>query len=254
MKKIFLYIAIFILGAIIGSFLNVCIYRIPLSESISYPPSHCTNCNAKLKWYDLIPMFSYLLLRGKCKYCKEKISLKYPMVEFLTAVVFVLTYINYGLSLHFIKYNILWCFLIIISIIDLKFQDVYVRTTIPCIIIGVILGIIENMIYFTAFWNYLLGGVVAGGIIALIVYTTGGMGKGDIEIAALCGTFIGWKYSIMMIFLSFVIGSIIGLILIISKKRGRKDYIAFGPFLALSTLFTALYGGDILNLYVKLIT
>lgn len=252
--KIFLYTAIFMLGAIIGSFLNVCIYRIPLGESISYPPSHCTNCNTRLKWYDLIPIFSYLILRGKCKYCKEKISLKYPSIEFLTAVVFLLTYINYGLSLYFIKYIILWCFLIVISIIDIEFQDVYAVTTIPGIIIGVIIATIENVIYFTPFWNYLLGGAIAGGIIALIVYITGGMGKGDIEIAALCGVFIGWKYSIIMIFLSFIIGAIIGVILIISKKRNRKDYIAFGPFIALSTLFTVFYGSHILNYYVGLFT
>ncbi|MCB2286433.1 prepilin peptidase [Clostridium algidicarnis] len=252
--KIFLYIAIFLLGAIIGSFLNVCIYRIPLGESIAYPPSHCTNCDARLKWYDLIPIFSYLFLKGKCKYCKEKISLKYPSIEFFTATAFLITYINYGLSLYLIKYIILWCFLIVISIIDIKFQDVYAVTTIPGIIIGVIIATIENVIYFTPFWNYLLGGAIAGGVIALIVYITGGMGKGDIEIAALCGVFIGWKYSIIMIFLSFIIGAIIGVILIISKKRSRKDYIAFGPFIALSALFTVFYGSHILNYYVGLFT
>lgn len=253
MIKIFLYIAIFLLGAIIGSFLNVCIYRIPLGECIAYPPSHCTNCNTRLKWYDLIPIFSYLFFKGECKYCKEKISFKYPSIEFLTATAFLITYINYGLSLYLIKYIILWCFLIVISIIDIKFQDVYAVTTIPGIVIGVIIAIIQNMIYSTPFWNYILGGVIAAGVIALIVYTTGGMGKGDIEIAALCGVFIGWKYSMIMIFLSFIIGATIGVILIISKKRGRKDYIAFGPFIALSTLFTVFYGSYILNYYVGLL-
>ncbi len=223
-----------------------------MGESIAYPPSHCTDCNTRLKWYDLIPIFSYLFFKGKCKYCKEKISIKYPGIEFLTATVFFLTYINYGTSLYFIKYAMLWCCLIVISIIDLNFQDVYSITTIPGIVIGVIVAIIENMIYSVPFLNYIIGGITAAGIIALIVYTTGGMGKGDIEIAALCGVFIGWKYSIIMIFLSFIIGATIGVILIISKKRGRKDYIAFGPFIALSTLFTVFYGSYILNYYVGL--
>lgn len=223
-----------------------------MGESIAYPPSHCTYCNTRLKWYDLIPIFSYLFFKGECKYCKEKISIKYPGIEFLTATVFLLTYINYGTSLYFIKYIILWCCLIVISIIDLNLQDVYSITTIPGIAIGVIVAIIEKMIYSVPFLNYIIGGITAAGIIALIVYTTGGMGKGDIEIAALCGVFIGWKYSIIMIFISFIIGATIGVILIISKKRGRKDYIAFGPFIALSTLFTVFYGSYILNYYVGL--
>lgn len=252
--KIFIYIVIFFFGAIIGSFLNVCIYRIPKEQSIVYPPSHCTNCNTRLKWKDLIPIFSYLFLRGKCRYCKDKVSVKYPFIETLTAIVFLITYINYGLSLYFMKYIILWCFLIVISVIDLNTQEVYFKTTAPVIIIGLTFAIIEKIMYSIPLWNYLLGGVIASTIIAFIVYAIGGMGEGDIEIAALCGIFIGWKYSIIMLMLSFIIGAIIGVLLIVSKKKSRKDYIAFGPFIALSSFIVAFYGIHILNYYISLFT
>lgn len=252
MIKISIYIFIFILGAVIGSFLNVCIYRIPLEESIAYPPSHCTNCNAKLKWYELIPILSYFFLRGKCKHCGEKISIKYPMIEILTGILFLLTYMKYDLSIHFIKYSIFFSFLIIIFIIDLNTQDVYAITTVPGIALGIVFSIIEKTLYSAPLWNYILGAGIAGGIIVLIVYVIGGMGEGDIEIAVFCGIFIGWKYSILMIILSFIIGAIIGVTLIIFKKKSKKDYIPFGPFIALSSFIVVFYGSYILNYYLNL--
>jgi leader peptidase (prepilin peptidase)/N-methyltransferase len=241
---------IFILGLILGSFFNVCIYRIPKEQSISYPPSHCTNCQNKIKWYDLIPVLSYVILGGKCRHCKEKISIRYPVIELLTAFLFLAIYIKYGLSLLTLKYIILASFLIIIGMIDFDTTDVYDITTIPAIVLGIIFvvyAVIQKMD-----WQFLvLGGLVGGGFIALIILLTKGMGWGDAEICLFCGLFLGLKLTILMLFLSMLLGSVIGIILIILKIKGRKDYIPFGPFIAMATLITILYGQNIIDFYIR---
>lgn len=252
MIKIISYIIVLIYGLIIGSFLNVCIYRIPLNQSIAYPPSNCPSCNTRLKWKDLMPVISYIILRGKCRYCGEKISIRYPLQELFTALIFLFTYHNYGFSLYFFKYVILFCFLIVISNIDIKHQDVYTVTTIPGITVGIIFAITEQYFSMASGVNYFLGGLIASGFIALIVYITGAMGEGDIEIAGLCGIFIGWKLTILMIILAFITGGVIGILLIATKIKGRKDYIAFGPYLALGTTLAIFFGNFIINYYVKL--
>ena len=241
---------IFILGLILGSFFNVCIYRIPKEQSISYPPSHCTNCQNKIKWYDLIPVLSYVILGGKCRHCKEKISIRYPVIELITAFLFLGIYLEYGLSILTVKYIILCSFLIIIGMIDFDTTDVYDITTIPAIILGVIFviyAVTQKMD-----WQFLLlGGLVGGGFIALIILLTKGMGWGDAEICLFCGLFLGLKLTILMLFLSMLLGGIIGIILIVFKIKGRKDYIPFGPFIAMATLITILYGQNIIDFYIR---
>lgn len=199
-----------------------------------------------------MPVISYIILEGKCRYCGEKISIRYPMQELFTAIVFLFTYYNFGFSLYFFKFVILFCFLIVISNIDIKHQDVYTVTTIPAIAVGVVLAIAEQYLSMTSVVNYLLGGLIAAGVIALIVYITGAMGEGDIEIAGLCGIFLGWKLTIVMMILAFITGGVIGIVLIATKIKGRKDYIAFGPFLALGTTLAIFFGNLIINYYVKL--
>ncbi|EQB87463.1 hypothetical protein M918_08700 [Clostridium sp. BL8] len=246
------YVTVFIYGLIIGSFLNVCVYRIPLNQSIVYPPSNCPRCNTRLNWKDLIPVLSYAILKGKCRYCGNKISITYPVQELFTAIIFLITYYKYGFSIYLFKYVILFSILIVISNIDIKHQDVYTSTTIPGIISGLIFAIIEQYFAIGSFKNYFIGAVIAAVIIGLIVYITGAMGEGDIEIAALCGTFIGWKLSILMIILAFILGGVIGTILIATNIKGRRDYMAFGPFLALGALISVLFGSAIINYYLVL--
>lgn len=199
-----------------------------------------------------MPVISYIILKGKCRYCGEKISIRYPMQELFTAIVFLFTYYNFGFSLYFFKFVILFCFLIVISNIDIKHQDVYTVTTIPAIAVGVVLAIAEQYLSMTSVVNYLLGGLIAAGVIALIVYITGAMGEGDIEIAGLCGIFLGWKLTIVMMILAFVTGGVMGIVLIATKVKGRKEYIAFGPFLALGTTLAIFFGNLIINYYVKM--
>lgn len=243
------YIFILLLGLVIGSFLNVCIFRIPREESISFPPSHCTNCDNKIKAYDLVPVISFLLLRGKCRHCGERISMKYPLIELITSVLFLALYIKFGLSFDLLKFIILICFIIIIGIIDFETTDVYLKTTLPGIIIGILFIAIG---YFNGqeVWTYIFGGLLGGGVITAIVLLTNGMGWGDVEICLLAGVFLGFNLTIVMLFLSFVTGGILGILLIITKKRSRKDYIPFGPFISVGVIITVFLGQQLINLYM----
>lgn len=247
-----IYYIIFIFGAVIGSFLNVCIYRIPRGESIAFPPSHCTNCKKEIKWYDLIPIISYIFLRGKCRYCKEKISIRYPMIEFITAVLFVANYSVYGLTFDFIKYTTFLGFLIVIGMIDYDTTDVYFSTTLAGIISGIIfIGVLTYNMFPVK--GYIYGGILGGGFLVLIILITkGGMGWGDAEICLMSGLFLGFKLTILMLFLSFIIGSIAGIILILLGKKSKKDYIPFGPYIALSAILCVLSGEKIFSFYMSL--
>jgi leader peptidase (prepilin peptidase)/N-methyltransferase len=200
----------------------------------------------------LIPVVSYIFLHGKCRNCGEKISLKYPVIEFLTGIFFVLIYLKYGLSLEFIKYVIFLCLLTVIGIIDYQTTDVYLKTTLTGIIIGVII-IIAGYFYGYSFMEYLYGAVLGGGVISIIILLTHGMGWGDAEICFMCGLYLGLRLTILMLFLSFVIGGLSGVVLIITKKKSKKDYIPFGPFISIAAVIAMLLGNEIINLYIALI-
>lgn len=247
---------VFIFAITIGSFLNVCIYRIPEERSIVNPPSSCGFCGHKLSWLDLFPIISYIFLRGKCRYCKEKVSFRYPLVEFMTGVLISLLYLRYGLGYEFFKFSILTLFLIVIALIDYDTTDVYSVTTIPGIVIGTIFVIYETIKVSNGVENFIktlfigcLGALICAAIIGGICYFTGGMGEGDIEIAVLGGIFIGWELSIFMILISFIIGGFIGGILILSKKRKKTDYIPFGPSIAISIYLVIILGVVVINEY-----
>lgn len=242
-------IFITLLGLIFGSFLNVCIFRIPRDQSISYPPSHCTKCNQKIKSYDLIPIISYIFLRGKCRFCGDKISFKYPLIELITGVLFALLYIKYGFSFQFIKFAVFICLLLVIGIIDFETTDVYLKTTLTGIIAGIIF-IISGCFYSINILPYILGGLLGGGIISVIILLTHGMGWGDAEICFVAGLFLGFKLTVLMLFLAFVIGGFTGILLIITKKKSRKDYIPFGPFIAIAAIITVFLGEHMLNYYM----
>lgn len=237
-------------GLIIGSFLNVCIYRIPREESIAFPPSHCMNCKNKLKVYDLIPVISYLFLKGKCRYCKEKISIRYPIIELITGVIFLALNIEYGLTINFFKYTILTCFLIVIGMIDFDTTDVYFKTTAAGIITGIIFLIAEYFMHFSIL-TYIYGSLLGGSLIALIILLTHGMGWGDAEICVMIGLFLGLKLTVIMLFFSFIFGGFTGMVLILLKLKSRKDYIPFGPYIAVGCIFTIIFGERILGWYMS---
>lgn len=243
---------ILLYGIIIGSFLNVCIYRIPAGESIVLPPSHCGRCNHRLGWRDLIPILSYLLLKGKCRYCGQKISLRYPGVELLTGLLLVGIYMRYGLGFNFFKYAVLTLFLIVIALIDYDTTDVYSCVVYPGIAIGIIFSILEIVVYSAGVGNYITGAAIGLVIIGGIYLLTGGFGAGDIEIAVLCGIFLGWKLEIYFILLSFIIGGAIGTILIFTKKKSKTDYMPLGPSLAIGAYMALIMGETVISRLIGL--
>ena len=247
------YMLIFILGLIVGSFSNVCIYRIPKNESIIYPASHCLKCRTTIKPVDNIPLLSYVLLKGRCRNCGSKISIQYPIVELLTGIIYLIIYLIYGLSIQSLIYIILSSALIIIAFIDLNEMIVPDVISLPGIGVGLILSFFVPYIKFI---NSVSGVVVGGGIILIIalvgsmIFKKEAMGGGDIKLAAMIGAFLGWRYTIISLFLGFFLGALAGIFLILSKIKSREDMVPFGPFIALGSLITLLWGEKILSWYL----
>lgn len=247
---------IFLIGTIIGSFLNVCILRIPKEESIIFPGSHCCACKKSIKTLDLIPLFSYAFLKGRSRCCKSKISLRYPAVELITGLLFALIYFQYGESINLIKYAIFLGLMLVIGFIDFDTSEVYLNTIIFGILAAVIIMIIQ--VYFFNYgidkiFYYLYGGILGFCIIALIVIITGGMGWGDAEICFVCGLFLGLKNILILIFISFIIGGILGSLLLALNKKSRKDFIPFGPFITISSIITTLFCTEIARWYLSIL-
>ena len=244
---------IFILGLIVGSFSNVCIYRIPRNESIIYPASHCLKCRSNISPRDNIPLLSYILLKGRCRNCKSKISIQYPIVELLTGVIYLIIYLTYGLSIQSLIYIILSSALVIIAFIDLNEKIVPDIISLPGIVIGFI---ISFFVLYISFINSALGVVVGGGIILIIglagsvIFKKEAMGGGDVKLAAMIGAFLGWRYIIISLFLGFFLGALAGIILIMSKVKSREDVVPFGPFIVLGSFITLLWGEKIISWYI----
>lgn len=248
----FIGILIFLLGIVIGSFLNVCIFRIPKEESISFPPSHCGNCNTRLKGKDLVPIFSYIFLKGKCRYCKEKVSIQYPLIEGFTGILFLILYLKFGLTLELFSYITLTSILIVIGIIDFKTQYVYTSNIITGIIFGIIFVVLSFILGKKVdLINVALGVLIPALILVIIVWTTNAMGWGDVEIIFLTGIFLGLKLNLLNLFISIVIGGIYAIYLMIFKKKSGKEEMAFGPYIASATYITILFGNQMLDWYLR---
>ncbi|TZE83469.1 prepilin peptidase [Calorimonas adulescens] len=245
-----LYLIVFLLGLAMGSFFNVCIYRLPRGESIISPHSHCTSCNTKLKPIDMIPVLSYIFLKGRCRYCGFHISIRYPLVELATGLIYLFTFIYFGFTYLTIKYIILFSGLIIIFFTDLDVQIIPDAVLLAVFIPGIIISIIfkENLL------NNFIGLAIGGGFLLLLVLIVPeGMGMGDVKLMAACGWYLGAWPTILSLFLSFIIGAVVGLLLIAYRKRNMKDVIAFGPFLAIGSFISVFYGNSIINFYLNML-
>ena len=246
-------IIIFILGLVVGSFSNVCIYRIPRNESIIYPASHCPKCLNKIKPFDNMPLLSFILLKGRCRHCKNKISIQYPMVEFLTGLIYLIIYLVYGLSIQTLIYILLSSALIIIAFIDLNEQIVPDIISLPGIGVGFILSF---FVPYIAWINSALGVLVGGGIILIIgltgslIFKKEAMGGGDVKLAAMIGAFLGWRYIAISLFLGFFLGALTGIFLIMAKIKSREDAVPFGPFIVLGSFITLFWGEKIIYWYL----
>jgi len=243
-----------VFGAIVGSFLNVCIIRLPKEESIITPGSHCPHCNHPIMFYDNIPLISYLLLGGKCRYCKRSISAQYPLVEGITAISSLLLFLKYGFSLSYLFYFSFVAALIVITVIDLYHQIIPDVISIPGIGVGLLGALIIPHI---TFFKSLLGILLGGGSLFVVatlyqwLFKREGMGGGDVKLLAMIGAFLGWDAVILTILLSSLIGSITGIIIMVFKGKGFKYAIPFGPFLSLGAVTALFYRNEIISWYLQ---
>ncbi len=253
---------IFIFGAVVGSFLNVCIVRIPEGESVVHPPSHCPNCKSPIAFYDNIPLFSYLLLRGRCRACRERISPRYFAVELLTASLAVALFYKFGLGPAFLTSFIFVAALIIISFIDLDVMIIPDVISLPGIVLGLLFSIVARYALEDPFevipspLSSLVGLLVGGGFLLAVgriyeVFTkVEGMGGGDIKLFAMIGAFLGWQSLLGTLLFASLGGSVIGLTVMLLKGVGRRHPIPFGPFLCLGALLHLFFGQELAAFYL----
>lgn len=242
---------IFIFGLVVGSFVNVCIYRIPRKISIIKPASFCPFCEKPIKLWHNIPVLSFLILKGKCAYCDSKISPRYPVVELLNAIVYFLAYLKFGLTLSLIPILIFISALIVISFIDLDFQIIPDMISIPLICLGFIISILPHNLngVVSNLKESLIGTLVGAGTLLIVsMLSRGGMGGGDVKLNAAVGAFLGWKQTLLTVFIGSLLGSIIGIIIL--KKTGNRK-IPFGPFLSIGALICLFFGEKILKWYLQ---
>ena len=249
------YAFVFLFGAALGSFLNVCISRIPSGLSIVNPPSRCPGCGHRIAFYDNIPILSYLFLRGRCRGCGEHISLQYPLVEFVTALLILFLFVRFGLTSHFGVTALLVLSLVVITFIDLEHQIIPDSISLP----GIIIGFAASFLPGAAGWlSSLIGIVVGGGSLLLIATTyekvTGkeGMGGGDVKLLAMLGAFLGWKAVPFIIFTGSLVGSVIGISAMSIQKKGSDLKVPFGPFLAFGAILYIFFGEEIIAWYLTL--
>ncbi len=243
---------LFLFGLVVGSFLNVCIYRIPRGESIAFPGSHCTGCGTPLRPRDLIPVASYLSLGGRCRHCKRAISPRYPLVELTTAGLIVLQGWRRESFVSFFLYAALTAVLIVVTMIDFDHQ------IIPDGLVLVIaaLGLVRLMTVLlpqrgpAALLDSAVGFLLGGGLFFLIAAVSrGGMGGGDVKLAAALGLWFGWKQQLLLMFMAFVLGALVSAALLATRVKGRKEGIPFGPFLAVSAYLVSLFGDELIQWY-----
>ncbi len=243
--------AAILIGAVIGSFLNVCIHRLPERESLVWPGSRCPLCAASIRWYDNIPLLSYLWLSGRCRDCRGRISARYPLVEALNAAGYGLIMWRVGPTATALAYALLFSALLVVSFIDLDHMIVPDRITLP----GMVLGLVAGTLLLPRWWESLAGLLVGGGLLYFIAWISPylfgkeGMGGGDIKLLAMIGAFLGWKPVLLTVVLGAFLGAVVGVALIAARVLAREAYIPFGPFLSLAAVVAMLYGSAILDWY-----
>lgn len=246
---ILLGIVIFIYGILIGSFLNVCIYRIPKKENIVTTRSHCMNCDYQLRWYDLIPLFSWISLGGKCRKCGTKISVQYPLIEALNGILYVAVFLCYGFSIETLLYCLLTSALIVLSVIDLRIYEIPVG--INWFIAGI--GLIRVLTDMSDWTEYVIGFFsVSAFLYLLYILTKGrGIGGGDIKLIAVSGLVLGWKCNVLGFICGCIVGVIIHIFLMIITK---KDHVmAMGPYLSIGIFLSVLFGDKFIAWYLTLL-
>lgn len=261
-------IFVFLFGGIIGSFLNVCIFRMPHENySLIKPSSSCPLCKKPILWFDNIPVLSFLFLKGRCRYCRERISLQYPLIELLTAFTFLIMYSRFNFSADFFIYTIFASGLIVATFIDIRWRIIPDEISIGGIAIGLIFAFIKsiprlnkfpNLTFVDSLIGVILGGLLiyGSGVLGNLVFfklmkkesiegETESIGGGDVKLLAMIGSFIGWKLTLLTFFIAPFLGSIVGIYVLLHKK---SHLIPYGPFLSLAALISLFFGGEIISL------
>jgi leader peptidase (prepilin peptidase)/N-methyltransferase len=240
------------LGLIFGSFLNVCIYRLPRRESLNRPRSHCTSCARSLAWYENLPVISWLALRGRCRGCGARISVMYPLIELATAGVFVGGLLVFGLTPLLVVRLAFACALIVLFMIDLQHQILPNVITLP----GIVVGFMASFFFPPGWLSSLIGLVAGGGVLLLIAeayYRTRGhegLGMGDVKMLAMIGAFLGWPLMLLTLVLASFAGSLVGVLVLATRKGGMQAALPFGTFLALGAVVAGVAGDVILAWYL----
>jgi leader peptidase (prepilin peptidase)/N-methyltransferase len=253
-----LYLLAFLLGAAIGSFLNVCIWRLPLGKSIVYPPSSCPACGTRIRARDNIPLLSYLLLCGRCHACEAHVSLRYPAVELLTGVMSMLVLYHFGLSPNLGVYAVFTAALIVITFIDIDHQIIPDVISLPGIVLGIAFSALGYTMPEVSLMDSVIGALLGGGLLYLVAVGyhvwTGreGMGGGDIKLLAMIGAFLGWRGVLVTLILGSFSGAVIGIALILARGADSRLPIPFGPFLALGAVCALFFGDSLIRWYLQI--
>jgi len=244
------YLFVFIFGLMIGSFLNVCIYRLPLGQSIVFPPSHCFTCHTRLRPIELIPVISYVALRGRCRTCGSAVSLRYPFIELLTGSLFCLCLQRFGWTIDLAFALVFTAFLIVITLIDYDCQLILDKVLLIFAASALFVGLFSVT---TVDWpDKLLAAVASGALLLIIaVVSRGGMGGGDIKFVTVLGLWLGALGMTETLLLAFILGGLGGVLLLATGLKSRKDAIPFGPFLCAAALICYLYGQELLFWYLN---
>jgi leader peptidase (prepilin peptidase)/N-methyltransferase len=272
--RLYLDFVVFAFGAVIGSFLNVCVHRMPLEESIVTPPSHCPHCNERIRWVDNIPLVSYLALRGKCRHCGAKISPRYFLVELLTAVLFLLMWLKLTEwdrplvhGIYFLKAPIYWMViagLIVATFIDFEHYIIPNEITFGGLIVGLLLSAIYPPLMDAdtiklSLLRSLLGAVVGGlslltvALVGKLIFRKEAMGMGDVKLLAAIGAFFGWQSTLFTILVSSLLGGVVGVVLVLGRRKGWESRIPYGPYIAFGAVLWMFCGHEIVNWYLSFI-
>lgn len=246
LPTILFYIIVFLFGIVIGSFLNVVIYRVPKKENIVVVNSHCMNCGYELSWYDLVPIFSWLALRGKCRKCGDKISVQYPLIEALNGGLYMVVFYYFGLSIESLLYCLLFSALLALSVIDFRTYEIPVGFNYFILTLGLIRVVTDLKDWST----YVIGFLAVSAFLYLLYIVTDGrgIGGGDVKLMATCGLLIGWK----LIILGFLLGCILGSVIHVIRMRiaGEGRVLAMGPYLSMGVALAVLYGEGWIQWYL----
>jgi leader peptidase (prepilin peptidase) / N-methyltransferase len=243
-----------VMGALIGSFLNVCIFRLPLRKDIALSRSACARCQRQLAWYENVPVISYLALRGRCRTCRQPISIRYPIIELVTAALFAWSTWYFGPSVLLVSRLVFGCALIVLFAIDLEHHLLPNVITLP----GIVVGFLFSFLTAPGWPSSLIGIVVGGGVLWAIaegyyrLRHEEGLGMGDVKMLAMIGAFLGWQLTLVTLMMASVAGSVVGVGMIVSQRGGLKYALPFGTFLALGAAVAATVGTDLLAWYVGL--